>query len=192
MKFLNFLVDSLSIWLAFIFLHLFTLFFADSQRINSKNYDSVIDVIWMIRIDNLILVWFFIQVFLNCSLVQTIFPIFSYHKRQDHSLLSYKGKLVFKIIHTATLTHNRKIVIFNQMEKTSLFCLIWGRRRNSLRFKWLFTVSDTIEFSPFLVKKIPRSDEKLGFSFKHLPVDFNVSLNQIFNSRCITKTDFGS
>lgn len=131
----------------------------------------------MISIDDFIIVRFLTEVLFDSSLIQTVLPILSSYKGQDHPLFSDEWKLVLKIIHTTTLTHNGKIVIFNQMEKTRLFRLIGRRRRNSLRLRWLFTISDTIKFSPFLVKKIPRSNEKLCCAFKHLSVYFNISLN---------------
>lgn len=144
---------------------------------DSENDDSVINIIGMISIDDFIIVRFFIEVLFDSSFVQTVLPIFSSQKCQNHPFFSYEWKLVLKIIHTTTLTHNGKIVIFNQMEKTRLFRLIGRRRRNSLRLRWLFTISDTIKFSPFLVQKIPRSNKKLRFAIKHLSVYFNISLN---------------
>lgn len=66
--------------LTFLFYHLPTLVLTEDQWIDPENNDSSVDVIRVVGLEDFILVGFLIQVLLDCSLVQSIFPILSPHE----------------------------------------------------------------------------------------------------------------
>ncbi len=85
---------------------------------------------------------------MDCSLVEGVVPVLSFHKGQYHSLPSNKFQLILQVWKASALAYECPVVILWEMIQTSLLEFAWWRSGDSFVLHALFAVAETFCFFP--------------------------------------------